>query len=126
MGNTIAKSKILQIIKASDHPITYGEIKKQMKDSCSRVTIYRILLRLEKEKLILRFPDANGDFRYANNNEHTNPCSEHSHFHCIKCDTVSCLAPEELNASIPPAYKTESITIVASGICPNCCSQKPK
>ncbi|MBD8488237.1 transcriptional repressor [Echinicola sp. CAU 1574] len=124
MGNTIARTKIHKIIRESVHPITYSEIKKQMDGSCSRVTIYRILLRMEKDKLILRFPDANGDFRYFSCKDKGTPRSEHSHFHCLQCDKVLSLDSKNLKTFVPTAFLTQSISFLASGICPNCCSTK--
>ncbi|WP_200980126.1 transcriptional repressor [Echinicola sp. 20G] len=122
MGNTIAKKKIHKIIRESRHPITYGDIKKQIDGACSRVTIYRILLQMEKDRVVIRFPDANGDFRYVLCQEKDNPYSEHSHFHCLQCNTICCIEANDLKAFIPTTYMTHSISFLAAGICPNCAS----
>ncbi|UZD23211.1 transcriptional repressor [Algoriphagus halophytocola] len=119
MGNTIARTKILRIISQATHPINYTEIKNQVDKSCSRVTIYRMLLRLEKENLIYRFPDFNGDFRYSLCTEKDHS-STHNYFQCLACDTVYSLEAEHIETPIPEDYLVQTVHIMTAGICPHC------
>lgn len=121
MGNTLARSRILRLIRNSGHPITYASLKEKMDGFCSRVTVYRILLRMEKDKLIHRFPDHNGDFRYYACDE--NPTYEHSHFQCTECNALFDLKTEQLGSFVPKGYLVRSINFLASGICPECGSK---
>lgn len=119
MGNTIARTKILRIISHATHPINYTEIKNQMEKFCSRATIYRMLLRLEKENLIYRFPDFNGEFRYSLCTK-KDQASTFNHFQCMECDTVYSLEAEHIETSYPDDYLVQTIHIMTAGICPKC------
>ena len=120
MGNTVAKSKILKIIREARNPITYPDIKRKMKGSCSRVTIYRVLNRLEKENLVHRFVSTDGNFRYSVCHLEVDLPSGHAHFCCIKCETVTCLKTKPSVSPIPEEYDVEEINFTVSGICPQC------
>ena len=119
MGNTIARTKILKIISLAKHPINYSGIKDLVGNSFSRVTIYRMLIRLEKESLIYRFPDLKGDFRYSicSGSEETTP---NNHFQCTVCDTVYKLEHEPIEVSIPDDYLVHTVQVLTAGICPEC------
>lgn len=119
MGNTIARTKILKIISLAKHPINYTGIKNQVGNSFSRVTIYRLLLRLEKENLIYRFPDLKGDFRYSicsSSDENT----INNHFQCKSCDTVYNLEAEPIEVPVPDDYLVHTVQVLTAGICPEC------
>ncbi|SFT36712.1 Fur family transcriptional regulator, ferric uptake regulator [Algoriphagus locisalis] len=119
MGKTIARATILRIIQHASHPVSYSEIKQQLENTCSRVTLYRMLLRLEKEKSIYRFPDFNGDFRYSLCTEKDHS-STHNHFQCLACDKVYSLEAEHIETSIPEEYLVQTVHIMTAGICPHC------
>ncbi|MBN7811828.1 transcriptional repressor [Algoriphagus sp. H41] len=124
MGITLARTKIFELIRDSPHPTTYAQIKKRMGNTCSRITIYRILLRLENENIIQRFADLNGDFRYSISESPEDTFLEQSHFQCQQCNTVYSFKTENLKTKIPAGFMATSISFLASGICPNCSSAK--
>lgn len=119
MGKTIARTKILKIIRLAIHPINYTDIKEKMGSSCSRVTIYRLLLKLERENLIYRFPDFNGDFRYSYCTD-KGVNSKYNHFQCLQCNTVFNLNPEKIQTTIPANYQAETMHLLTCGTCPRC------
>ncbi len=124
MGNTLAKTKILGIIRNSSHPATYASIKKLMGNAHSRISIYRILLRLENENLIQRFVDLNGDFRYLAGGKPIDTVSQQSHFQCQICNTLYQLKTENLKAKVPEEYAITKISFLASGVCPQCANHR--
>jgi len=119
MRKTPARAKILKVIRSATHPMNYSEIKNRVGDTCNRVTIYRMLLRLEKESLIYRFPDFNGDFRYAICTD-SGQISTNNHFQCLECNTVYNLKPENVAIQIPDDYLASTVHILAAGVCSEC------
>lgn len=120
MGYSIAREKILTLIKGSKQPISYAEIKESMGSSCSRVTIYRTLIHLEKNQKIRKFSDAQAEFRYL-----VQPIAEDqklnlSHFQCIRCHRLQKLDAYPLPENLLKNYLIHSVHTMASGICKEC------
>lgn len=118
MANTWVKKKILSMIQNAEHPVSYARIKEKMNASCSRVTIYRTLLRLENENLISRFADQNGDFQYASCKKEDQP--EKAYFQCTECNSFMNLEIEQPPSFAPTDLWIHSINFLATGICPEC------
>ena len=122
--NTRAKQSIKHILLNSPVALSHAEMQEQLKGLCDRVTIYRVLKRLEDEGLIHRVHNVDGAVKYARcSHPPTVPHHEHHdhvHFNCNKCHEVTCLDEVSPLYSIPADYAVEDVNFVLSGVCPNC------
>ena len=120
MGYSIAREKIFTIIKQSKQPVSYSEIKESMGSSCSRVTIYRTLIHLEKNKKIKKFADAKAEFRYLINPSTDDKNFLLSHFQCTRCHKLQKLDTHPLPEKLFHNNLIHSVHTLASGICKEC------
>ena len=63
--NTIAKTKIRDLIFSSSTALSQSQIKNSLKGLCDRVTIYRVLDRLIEEGLIHKIVNTDGIIKFA-------------------------------------------------------------
>ncbi len=121
--NTQAKTEILNLINNSEVALSHADIQKQVGDLCNRVTIYRVLERLEKEGNIHKITNVDGVVNFAkcshacHTEEHPH---DHIHFNCEKCHTVICIENAVPVISLPENFSISSYNLVISGICPKC------
>lgn len=118
MANTWVRKKILNMLQNAEHPVSYARIKEKMNASCSRVTIYRTLLRLENENLISRFADQNGNFQYVICKEKDQ--SMQAYFQCTECNSFMNLEIEKSPSFASTELWIRSINFLATGTCPEC------
>tara|TARA_X000000368_G_C22865722_1_gene638586 strand:+ start:299 stop:679 length:381 start_codon:yes stop_codon:yes gene_type:complete len=88
-------------------PVT--ELIKRFYLQINKTTIYRVLDKLEDDRVLHSFLDKNGIKCYAKSNYCTcdNHLDGHPHFQCIKCGRVDCLLID-----LPiPKIKNREITI---------------
>ncbi len=76
--NTHAKTEILNLINDSDVALTHSDIQKRLGDLCNRVTIYRVLERLENEGAIHKIVNVDGVVNFA---KCSGKCTHEEHFH---------------------------------------------
>lgn len=118
---TRAKTEIQKLIVSSSVALSHSEIQKELKDLCDRVTIYRVLERLMKERVIHKIINVDGVIKYAA----CQSCFEkhnhnHIHFNCQNCKTVVCMYDVEPLFNIPRNYKISEMNMTLSGLCPSC------
>ncbi|WP_126972742.1 Fur family transcriptional regulator [Gynurincola endophyticus] len=122
MRNTVAKTEILNLIKSSNQAFSHAEIEAKLEGLCNRVTIYRVLERLEEEGQIHKFVNINGVLKFAACHDCTDHHHDHhAHFNCTSCGTVTCLEEVEPVYKVPKKYKVQEVNFTLSGLCPNCC-----
>jgi len=119
--NTTAKTEILNLISRSKVALSHSEIEMRLDGLCNRVTIYRVLERLEEEGQIHKFVNIDGHLKFAachdcNDLHHHN----HAHFNCVACGSVTCLEKVEPLFKMPPHYQVQQLNFTLSGICPLC------
>ncbi|SDR00565.1 Fur family transcriptional regulator, ferric uptake regulator [Chryseobacterium soldanellicola] len=120
--NTKAKSEVLDLINNSDTALSHHIIHEKLGDLCNRVTIYRILDRLEEEGHIHKIVNIDGVVNYAR----CNSCQKdlhndnHLHFNCKKCNEVICIENVIPRIDIPKEFIVEEYNFIVSGICPKC------
>lgn len=121
--NTAARTEILRYICESGKALSHPDIQEGAGVSCDRVTIYRVLDRLQEEGLVHKVIDIDGTVRYAACHScgaahaHTH---SHVHFSCSKCHSVTCLEQVQPELRLPRKYKMQEVHFMVSGICAAC------
>lgn len=119
--NTVAKARILELIRESACALSQPDIQTALNGLCDRVTIYRILDRLTEEGHIHRIVTVTGTVNYAachtcSGKHHHN----HIHFSCYNCKQITCLEQVEPSYQLPAGYQETDAYFTISGICTNC------
>lgn len=120
--NTAARTKILDLISQSEVALSHADLQSSLDGFCDRVTIYRVLSRLEEEGLVHKIATVEGGVKYARCHDCTTAGHHHNHLHfsCEKCKTVICLEDIQPDFHLPAAYQVKEISFTVSGICPAC------
>ncbi|WP_326984400.1 transcriptional repressor [Chryseobacterium sp. MYb264] len=120
--NTQAKTEILNLINDSETALSHHNIQEKLSNLCNRVTIYRVLDRLEEEGKIHKIVNIDGVVNYAKchdcEKDHHN--HNHLHFNCKKCNSVTCIENVVPKIDIPKEFIVEDYNFIVSGICPKC------
>lgn len=125
MRRTIAREEILRIIEDSATALSHAEIEEQLNGLCNRVTIYRVLDRLEEANLIHKFINVDGNLNYAACNHPQDQHNDnHVHFSCMVCGEATCLEHVVPHFKLPRGYVSVDANITVSGICPKCLKKK--
>lgn len=113
---------IIQIIQDSKFAVSHSEIQKLMGNSCNRVTIYRILDKLEEKGLVHKIMNLDGVTKFAacNTCDQEKHMHNHIHFSCNKCSQVTCLDSIEPKIELPLNYLISQVNYTVSGLCPEC------
>ncbi|MDR7131238.1 Fur family ferric uptake transcriptional regulator [Algoriphagus sp. 4150] len=119
MRNTPARRKILAVITNSDHILSYPEIKALIGEICSRVTIYRVLERLEQEGAIYKVAGVDGTFRFGSQSPKDNRNS-YIHFSCNACRSVTKLNEDSVTINGPLMHQIHFSYLSITGLCPEC------
>lgn len=120
--NTVAKTKIINLIADSETALSHSEIQELLDIACDRVTIYRVLDRLIEENLIHKIVTVDGVIKYAACHDCSSVMHHHNHIHfsCEQCQTVTCIEEVEPTFKLPERYKVHSVNFTVSGLCKNC------
>lgn len=119
--NTQAKTEITALIEASATALSHADIQDKLHSVCNRVTIYRVLDRLEEEGKIHKFVNVDGVVNFAK----CSNCAEihhhnHLHFNCVRCRSVTCMENVLPDIKMPKNFEIHQYNLVLSGICPDC------
>lgn len=119
--NTIAKSRIISMLQASEVALSHAEIEEAIDIPVNRVTIYRILERLIGEGTIHKVVNTDGAMKFAMcHNCSVTHHHDHIHFSCVVCKAVTCLEGVVPAFKLPGAYEVTDVNFTLSGRCPNC------
>jgi len=124
--NTPTKQLILGLITDAGRALSQPEIQEQTEGKCDRVTVYRVLERLENEGGIHRVVHLDGVVRYARchsceGEDHSYVHAHHHvHFHCSQCNAVTCLESVIPEFKLPRGYQISETNFSVSGVCPKC------
>jgi Fur family ferric uptake transcriptional regulator len=120
--NTVGKSKILEIIQSSPIALSHATIQEQMKGTCDRVTIYRILERLVKENEIHRIVNVNGvvNFAACKSCSHSSHHHDHLHFSCTTCGELTCFEDQSVDLKLPSNFIIQEYQLTVAGLCGKC------
>lgn len=120
LKNTGCRKFIISELLHNDSALSENEIKQSLPDLFDRVTFYRSLKTLEEYKIIHRIILHDAVVKYALNRE-VLPDGDHAHFHCVKCDSVTCLESElKTPTNLPGGFSVNSIDVLLEGTCPQC------
>lgn len=121
--NTIAKTKVLDLLKFSIGALSHADIQAALGNVCDRVTIYRILNQLVEDDIVHKVVTFEGVVKYALcQHEHniSHKKHDHVHFSCEICEKVICLDHIKPEIKLPRKYKAKEYNFVIQGICPDC------
>lgn len=110
------------MILSSEVALSHQEILKNKDLQCNRVTVYRILDKLEEQGEIHKIIDTNGTAKFAkcSNCSKSKHMHKHLHFSCTACKEVTCLTQSVVTFEVPNDYMVENANFTLSGICPKC------
>lgn len=119
--NTIAKSKIISMLQASEVALSHAEIEAAIDIEVNRVTIYRILERLIEEGTIHKVVNTDGAMKFALcHNCSVTHHHNHIHFSCVECKEVTCLEDVVPSFKLSKQYEVIDVNFMLSGRCPDC------
>jgi len=119
--NTQAKTEIINLIDSSEKALSHSDIQIKLDGLCNRVTIYRVLDRLEEEGLIHKFVNVDGVINFAKcKNCSAKHIHDHLHFNCEVCNSVTCIEQVIPKMNLPKNYIVHQYNYVLSGICDKC------
>ncbi|MDU1891451.1 MAG: transcriptional repressor [Dysgonomonas sp.] len=120
LKNTGCRKFIITELLQTDSAMSEQEIKQSLPDLFDRVTFYRSLKTLEENSIIHRVVLHDSSVKYALNKEVWSK-KNHAHFHCVKCDVVTCLE-DRVNTSfnLPEGFTLDSVQILLEGTCRAC------
>lgn len=123
MKNTKPRQLVEQSLRASATALSQPELQQILAGKCDRVTIYRVLERLEQEGVIHRIMNKDGVMKYATCQS---ACTQghhldsHVHFSCQKCNEVVCLDQPVPSLSTPEGFIIHQVNVLIEGLCPKC------
>ena len=120
--NTRTKQLVMCVLENSNSALCHEEIEKRLSEKIDRVTIYRILQGFCDDGKIHKIIDNNGKTCYAlcRNCTAGNHHDNHPHFHCISCNTITCIEQPVIQQKLPVGYNVISTTSLINGYCQKC------
>jgi len=100
-----------------------SELEKAFPKS-DRITMYRTLKTFEENGILHSVKSEAEEIKYALCKEHCTPDNhfdQHPHFHCLKCEQVTCLESVLIpEMKLPNGYSKEEVNMIIKGTCPKC------
>jgi iron complex outermembrane receptor protein len=120
--NTKTKEMVLSVLESSHSALCHEDIEKQLSGMADRVTIYRILQSFCDDGKVHKIIGNDGKAYYArcHDCDMGDHHDDHLHFHCMQCDTVTCLHEVQVKPKLPQGYSVSSVAVFASGLCAKC------
>ena len=120
--NTKSKQLVTSILEHSDSALSHEDIEKRMPEKIDRVTIYRILQSFCDSGKVHKIVNADGKTYYAlcQNCTPEKHHDNHPHFHCMKCNEITCIETTIAEQTLPPGYNALSASSFISGYCLKC------
>ncbi len=89
-----------------------------------RITMYRTLKTFEEKGIIHSIDNGTNEVKYALCKEHctsSNHLDQHPHFHCLKCNQITCLENVFIpSMELPDGFTANEINMTIKGVCKNC------
>ena len=112
----------MTVLENSSSALCREEIEERIPEKMDRVTVYRILQSFCDNGKAHKIVNEDGKVYYA-------PCRDctpeehhdnHPHFHCIACNTITCVEESVVQQPLPSGYSAISVVSYVSGYCSKC------
>ena len=112
---------LIKTINDSNCAISVVDLIKKYKNQMNKSTIYRILEKLENQRMVHSFISPDGLKMYAKCNSISSqiPVDTHPHFQCNECGQIDCL-PSNVSIPVIPNRKVDFAKILIVGKCEQC------
>lgn len=116
---------ILKIFLLEQKALGYNELKKKVKKTNDKVTVYRTIYLFLQKGILHKVNDGDRESKYAlimHNNQLTNNINpDHLHFKCLKCHKLICLTNTTVSFNnMPQNFQIKKLSLLAEGICDSC------
>jgi Fur family peroxide stress response transcriptional regulator len=114
-----------ELMQMTDHPNpeqVFERVRPEL-PSISLATVYKTLHVFMEAGIVQEVSPHHGSIRIEPNS------TRHHHFICLRCHSITDLAPSELNVSaltdsVPEGFRIEHISTELRGICRQCAADK--
>ncbi len=124
LKKTVPRNSVLEVLSTREVATSQPDLEEILGKEIDRVTLYRILKTFEEKGIIHKIIDMNGTANYAvchSSCTESQHHDEHLHFNCIVCHHIYCLNEMHIPViSLPRGFKSESVSLVVSGVCDKC------
>ncbi|MEW6352692.1 MAG: transcriptional repressor [Pseudomonadota bacterium] len=119
---TTARVQVLAALLEAGRALTHHEIESRLgrAHAIDRVTVYRVLEWLTRQRLAHKIPGDDRVWRFnVADEEHA---GQHAHFKCNCCCRVFCLKDTGGSCSVklPPGYSAQRFELTVKGLCAQC------
>ncbi|MDR2556464.1 MAG: TonB-dependent receptor plug domain-containing protein, partial [Bacteroidales bacterium] len=120
--NTKTKQLVMSVLEKSKTALSHEAIEQKLSEKVDRVTIYRILNGFSEDGKVHKIMSEDGKTYFSPCHQCTNEMhnDNHAHFHCTKCDSITCMKEPLTFQPVPRGYNISSISTILTGICYKC------
>lgn len=120
LKRTSCREGIIDVMMAAGRALSEIEIRERLPGHYDRTTFYRSFKTLEESRIIHKILIDNQLCKYALDNSITSR-SEHAHFYCNDCHTVTCLDSVPVQeVRLPAGFIAAEKEILIKGTCASC------
>jgi len=121
LSKTRSVATVLQKFQQEVKAHSIVNLAEDLAEEMNRSTVYRILKRLEDNKILHSFIGKDGVRWYAlTSDDSTNHAKgAHAHFQCLECGATVCL-PDEVEIPDLPGHHIEKVSLLYVGSCDKC------
>jgi len=120
---TPMRQLLLEYLVEEQKPFGLTELEKSF-PKADRTTIYRTLKTFEEKGIVHSIDNGVAEVKYAlchedcTEQEHSD---QHPHFHCLKCQEITCLESVFIPAiSLPVGFDAKEVSMTIKGVCKTC------
>lgn len=121
---TPARCAVLGVLLAAERALTHVEIGKKLgeKAAVNRVTLYRVLEWLVRQRLAHKIAGEDRVWRFNAFPPDEEASHRHAHFQCNHCRNVTCLEgmSTAFALSLPAGFHSQEVELTVRGICALC------
>jgi Fur family transcriptional regulator, ferric uptake regulator len=121
---TRPRMRVLAFLLDQRRALTHHEVLAALPgDKLDAVTLYRVLEWLTEQGIVHRIEGADHVWRFsANPGAGGQGNHGHAHFHCTRCETVTCMSgmPLPSRMKLPEGFTSQEVSLLIKGTCPRC------
>ncbi|MFM2385334.1 MAG: hypothetical protein RL660_91 [Bacteroidota bacterium] len=125
--NTIAKTQIKKILDEANIAYSRQELQDLLSGVCDRVTVYRVLDRLEASNEVHRVVTPEGVIKYASCVRCDHSATQvHNHYHCCCsiCGKVECMYNYVVTLPVVEHCEITFANLAVTSVCSSCKAKK--